>query len=101
MVGLVFSRDRHGAWPEHYSAEVGGLVFELYAATVKSPPTIGTRIGFCVDSVDEVVPLLVGLGAEIISIPAESEWGRRAVIRDPDGHVVELLTPTDRERNRQ
>lgn len=29
----------------------------------------------------------------IVSSPADSEWGRRAVVKDLDGHTVELLTP--------
>ena len=61
--------------------------------TAKSAPTASTRIGFRVDSVDQIVPLLAQLGAQIVSQPSDSEWGRRAVVRDLDGHTVELLTP--------
>ncbi|MDB6032565.1 MAG: Glyoxalase/bleomycin resistance protein/dioxygenase [Verrucomicrobiales bacterium] len=92
-MGLLFTCHSHGSGPEHYSSEVSGVVFEIYPTTPKSPSTIGTRIGFRVDSVDELVTLLSGLGAEVISHPVDSEWGRRAVVRDLDGHVVELLTP--------
>lgn len=55
-------------------------------------PTRGVRLGFRVDSVDGLVPLLEAAGAEVVSAPHDSEWGRRAVIRDPDGHTVELVT---------
>jgi catechol 2,3-dioxygenase-like lactoylglutathione lyase family enzyme len=92
-MGLLFTRHSHGTGPEHYSSEGLGLVFEIYPLTSKSQPTVGTRIGFRVDSVDEIVPLLSEIGAEIVSPPADSEWGRRAVVKDLDGHVVELLTP--------
>lgn len=91
-LGLSFTKHRHGTGPEHYTSCVGGFVFEIYPQG-KHPPTVGTRIGFSVDDVDSIVPKLVAIGAELISPAAESEWGRRAVVRDLDGHVVELLTP--------
>jgi len=59
--------------------------------TEKSRPTFGTRIGFVVDSVDQLLPLITELGAEVLTNPSDSEWGRRAVIADPDGHRIELL----------
>ena len=92
-MGLRFTKHSHGSGPEHYSSEVGGLVFELYPLTPKSSPTAGTRIGFRVDSVDAIVKLLTNIGAVVVSPPADSEWGRRAVIKDFDGHVVELVAP--------
>jgi lactoylglutathione lyase len=93
QMGLLFTRHSHGSGPEHYSSEVSGFVFEIYPLTSKSQPTVGTRIGFHVDSVDQIVPLLTQIGAVVVSSPADSEWGRRAVVEDLDGHVVELLTP--------
>ena len=92
-MGLLFTRHSHGSGPEHYSSEVSGVVFEIYPTTPKSSSTAGTRVGFRVDSVDEVVTLLSRIGAEVLSHPADSEWGRRAVVKDLDGHIVELLTP--------
>jgi lactoylglutathione lyase len=92
-IGLLFTRHAHGSGPEHYSSEISGLVFEIYPQTPKSLPTVGTRIGFRVDSVDETVAVLSRLGAAVITAPADSEWGRRAVVQDSDGHIVELLTP--------
>jgi lactoylglutathione lyase len=93
-MGLLFTRHSHGSGPVHYSSEVSGLVFEICPLAANATPTTGTRIGFRVDSVDEIVALLAELGAQIVSKPADSEWGRRAVVRDLDGHTVELLTPT-------
>lgn len=90
-MGLLFTRHSHGTGPEHYSSEVSGVVFEIYPLTSKSQSTVGTRIGFSVDSVDQVVSLLSQTGAEVVSPPADSEWGRRAVVKDLDGHIVELL----------
>jgi catechol 2,3-dioxygenase-like lactoylglutathione lyase family enzyme len=95
-MGLLFTKNRHGNGPEHYTSSVNGFVFEIYPIG-KHPPTIGTRIGFSVDDVDSIVPMLVAIGAELISPAADSEWGRRAVVKDLDGHVVELITPPNRD----
>lgn len=92
-MGLLFTKHAHGSGPEHYSAEVNGVVFELYPFTPKSFSTAETRIGFRVDSVDGVVNLVTKIGAVIVSPPADSEWGRRAVVKDFDGHIIELVTP--------
>jgi lactoylglutathione lyase len=95
-MGLLFTKHVHGKGPEHYSSEVNGFVFEIYPATEKSKSTLGTRIGFSVDSVDQLVPLLANEGAEVMNPPADSEWGRRAVVKNLDGHTIELLTPQSR-----
>ena len=95
-MGLLFTKHRHGNGLEHYTSCVDGFVFEIYPLG-KHPPTVGTRIGFSVDDVDSIVPMLVAVGAELISPVSESEWGRRAVVKDLDGHVVELITPPNRD----
>ena len=96
-LGLLFTKHRHGTGPEHYTSCVDGFVFEIYPLG-KHPPTVGTRIGFSVDDVDSIVPMLVAIGADVISPVADSELGRRAVVRDLDGHVVVLLTHSNRDR---
>lgn len=93
-LGLPLTPERHGGGPEHYSANVNGFVFELYP--LANEATTGTRLGLGVDSVDELVPALVALGAEVVSGPRDSPWGRRAVVRDLDGHTVELVSPLGR-----
>ena len=91
-LGLPFEKHAHGAGPLHYACEQSGMVFELYAASEKSPVTKSTRIGFVVDDVDARVEALEQVGAGVITPPTDSPWGRRAVIRDLDGHTVELTT---------
>lgn len=94
QLGLQFAQHRHGNGPEHYAAETPGGVFELYALSNELEASKGTRIGFCVPSVDEAVAKVRPLSpASILSEPKPSEWGKRAVIADPDGHRVELTEP--------
>ena len=90
-LGLNFTLHRHGKGAEHFAAELPGGVFEIYTQTADSPSTLGTRIGFAVPSVDTVINALADYPQAIVSAPKDSEWGRRAVIADPDGHRVELI----------
>jgi lactoylglutathione lyase len=96
-IGFVFIRHAHGSGPEHYAAEVNGMVFEIYPISAKSSSTTGARIGFKVESVEDVVAKLSKIGATVVAPPADSEWGRRAVVKDFDGHSVELVTPKKNE----
>lgn len=90
-LGLELRRHRHGNGPEHYAAETPAGVFELYPLSKSGENSVGARIGFCVPSVDEVVSKIRQFSpAAITSEPQNSDWGRRAVIIDPDGHRVEL-----------
>ncbi len=90
-LGLQLMKHRHGSGPEHFAAELqNGGVFEIYPAA-DGPSTLGTRIGFRVPSVDEAVAALGEYPTAIVSAPRDSEWGRRAVVVDPDGHRVELV----------
>ena len=91
QLGLQFTRHRHGNGPEHFAAELPGGVFELYPLAPDGPSTLGTRIGFRVPSLDTTIAALTTFPGAVVSPAKDSEWGRRAVITDPDGHRVELL----------
>ncbi|MEX2213706.1 MAG: VOC family protein [Phycisphaeraceae bacterium] len=91
-LGLEFKKHAHGTGPQHYACEWSAFVLELYPLPDGAVPTTGTRIGFAVNSVDETVAKLVAIGGTIISPPADSPWGRRAVVADFDGHRVELTS---------
>jgi lactoylglutathione lyase len=90
-LGLNFTKHRHGNGPEHYSAELAGAVFELYPQSADGASSLGTRIGFSVSSVDEVIRALSAYPTAVVSQSKDSEWGRRAIVADPDGHRIELL----------
>ncbi len=90
-LGLKFSKHRHGTGPEHFAAEMPGGAFELYPLSSDGKSTLGTRIGFRVPSVDAALAALSDYAEAIVTPAKDSEWGRRAVVADPDGHRVELL----------
>lgn len=89
-LGLNFVRHRHGAGPEHFACEDGRGFFEIYPANTDAEPTRDLRLGFEVANVHEAVSRLVETGAEIVSAPRASPWGLRAVLKDLEGHKVEL-----------
>jgi predicted enzyme related to lactoylglutathione lyase len=89
-LGLRFSRHRHGNGPEHFAAELPGGVFELYPLSPDGQSTLGARIGFRVPSVDAALAALADCPGAVVTPARDSEWGRRAVVADPDGHRVEL-----------
>lgn len=89
-LGLTFVRHRHGAGPEHFACEGGGNVFEIYPVRADAEPTRELRLGFEVADVRLALSRLVETGGEIVSEPAVSPWGLRAVVKDLEGHKVEL-----------
>ena len=90
MLGMRFTQRSHGNGPEHYTSETADLVFELYPLASSQMPTIAMRLGFQVDDLDGLVVELEAIGATIVTPPQDSTWGRCAVVKDFDGHIVEL-----------
>jgi lactoylglutathione lyase len=90
LLGLSFTKHAHGKGPEHYAAELGGLVFEIYPQTSEENYTKHVRIGFRVSDLAATAQRLESGGGILISPPKPSPWGLRAVIDDPFGHRIEL-----------
>ena len=99
LLGFSFTKHAHGSGPEHYAADTGSQVLEIYPQTDAESSTKSTRVGFRVRGVDEMVTRLIGGGATIISPAKDSQWGRRAVVCDPIGHKLELIEDDVVERN--
>jgi predicted enzyme related to lactoylglutathione lyase len=97
QMGMLFDRHSHGKGPEHFASDICGFAFEIYAQRNANDVTTNTRIGFSVDDVDGVIDLLREIDATIVTYPTDTEWGRRAVVKDLDGHIIELVTPVNRE----
>lgn len=91
-LGLSFIRHSHGNGPIHLASESAGQFFEIYPLTEEGAPTDATRVGFAVQSVDDTYASLLTAGGISVTPPRDSQWGRRAVVADPDGHRVELST---------
>lgn len=95
LLGFEFLKHAHGTGPPHYASDGDGFVFELYPATPEQGVSSSTRIGFAVANVDDAAAKLSAFsGARLVTAPKNSEWGRRAVVADPDGHRIELVEDT-------
>lgn len=91
-LGIDFIQERHGDGPRHHAGRVGDLVLELYPLPGEaSPADATTRLGFVVPDVDAAMRSLEAAGGTVAARPRRSEWGYRAVVRDPDGRAVELV----------
>jgi predicted enzyme related to lactoylglutathione lyase len=90
-LGIAFTEEQHGDGPLHFAAHIGELVLEIYPLPADAGPAdTTTRLGFSVPELDEKVRLLEVAGATVVSRPKATEWGYRAIVRDPDGRAVEL-----------
>ncbi len=90
-LGMAFSAEKHGDGPEHHAARLGDVVIELYPLPGDAGPADPTtRLGFAVPDVDAAVRSLETAGGTVVSRWQRTEWGLRAVVRDPDGRAVEL-----------
>jgi catechol 2,3-dioxygenase-like lactoylglutathione lyase family enzyme len=89
-LGLEFVEEQHGAGPVHFAATAGDLIFEIYPASDDRAVDSSTRLGFKVANVDFILVTLQETGYEVISLAKSTEWGYRAVVRDPDGRSVEI-----------
>src|SRR6266498_3293777 len=85
-LGMEFVQEQHGSGPAHYSCQLGGTVVEIYPGSDGTAPPRqsggATMLGFRVASVDATVATLQQLGAEVVTAPKDSPWGRRAVVAD-------------------
>ncbi|WP_145424788.1 VOC family protein [Symmachiella dynata] len=90
-LGCEFVEEQHGRGPLHLAAEIGEAIFEIYPLPDEtSPVDTTTRLGFSVTDLDGVVDKLKTGQSEIVTAVKETAWGKRAVVRDPDGRSVEL-----------
>lgn len=88
-LGFRFEREQHGNGPRHFSARLGDGVLEIYPLTSGATADTTTRLGFAIEGVQSIVES-VSEFVEVKSNPKQTEWGLRAVVRDPDGRSIEL-----------
>jgi lactoylglutathione lyase len=92
-LGIEFVEEQHRKGPIHYAGKLGETVFELYPATGDDSVDAEVRLGFSVPNLIETMTDLRSIGTSVVGEPKATDWGTRAVVRDPDGRVVELYQP--------
>jgi lactoylglutathione lyase len=104
VLGLTLTK-RAGHWAQFDCGSVRLGLFERSAmaealgveeAGLGSPPG-AVELAFEVEDVDAAHAAAVAAGARSFQAPADRAWGERtAYLLDPDGGLVELLTPLPR-----
>jgi catechol 2,3-dioxygenase-like lactoylglutathione lyase family enzyme len=109
-LGLDFGDHRDPVWAHHHvtAASREGAGFELDSMSFAPhwnegwSGAPGVVVGFRVDTrqaVDELVTALVADGAAVQQPPWDAFWGARyAVVSDPDGNAVGIMSPIDDTR---
>ena len=88
---LTFEYHRHDNGPMHYSAQLNGIVLEIYPlAKGQTAPDPHLRLGLEVKQFEQVMDNLKEQGVKILKVPQETEFGWLSVVEDPDGRKVEL-----------
>ncbi len=91
LLGMSFTEEQHGKGPRHYATILGPLVMEIYPCQ-RGRSESQLRLGFRVPALDRTIDAIRKHGMRILHEAAESPWGRRAVVEDPDGNCVELTS---------
>jgi predicted enzyme related to lactoylglutathione lyase len=90
-LGIEFREERHGDGPLHHAGRIGDAVLELYPLSQEGGQADSTvRLGFAVTDLAATLFSLEAAGETVINRTQQTEWGWRAVVRDPDGRAVEL-----------
>jgi catechol 2,3-dioxygenase-like lactoylglutathione lyase family enzyme len=111
-LGLDFGPEPDPVWAPHHVSAVQGdqcpLDVDLDSTTFTPKWNAGWRggtgavLGFKVDTreqVDEVVAALSADGVTVQQPPYDAFWGARyAIVSDPDGNGVGIMSPVDPER---
>jgi catechol 2,3-dioxygenase-like lactoylglutathione lyase family enzyme len=111
-LGVAFGDPGDAVWSEHHVSALHtddvpldiDLDSTAFAATWNAgwPGGPGAVLGFKVDRRDEVdslVETLVAAGVPVQQPPYDAFWGARyAVVSDPDGNGVGIMSPIDPER---
>lgn len=56
-------------------------------------PKIGMLVAFRVSDMDEVYRMLKRKRVRFVKEPVEEDWGKHAIILDPDGYMISLAEP--------
>ena len=91
-LGMQFEAHQHGKGAPHWAWEAAdGTVFEIYPKRNAADSTQSVRLGFAVPNIEQTLAGLNGHSYTVISAPKLSQWGKRAVVDDPEGHRIELI----------
>jgi lactoylglutathione lyase len=87
-LGLTLAREQHDGGAPHYSTNVGFATLELYPK--RAHGSSGLRLGLTLTGGADVIRRALALGGELVRPGAPEDIDTAAVIRDPDGHTLDI-----------
>lgn len=94
VLGIPLVPEEHGCHRE-YGCELGDVHFAIHP--IESDQKTGEggyRVAFDLDNIDELVDKLKKNNVTIIMEPKQLSFGNLAIFRDPEGNVVEIVSPS-------
>jgi lactoylglutathione lyase len=91
LIGVEFEYHKHGTSPMHYSGRLGSAILELYPlAKSQREVDLFLRLGIAVDNFEATILRLKSENVPFESEPSNTEFGFRAIVKDPEGRKVEI-----------
>ncbi|MFQ5941149.1 MAG: VOC family protein [Nitrososphaerales archaeon] len=81
-------KNRSKEWTEFIK---NGTVLALNQTKIKNIMKDGVLIGFKVGNLDDVCIKLKKKNVKFVQEPIEEEYGKNAIIRDPDGYMISII----------
>jgi len=94
VLGMEFKQECHSQGVIHYACTLGTITIEIYPLTNDSKTKLvqsgAMMLGFKVSNIDTIVTQLQEISNTKLPTVQVTLWGRRVVLKDPDGRKVEL-----------
>lgn len=93
VLGLKLKSDKAPNWIEFELG--GGATLVLHPKTELVAVRPGSlQLGFTVDSVDRFIADCAALSVPVFQDPYDEAFGRIAIIGDPDGYPIQIMSPS-------
>lgn len=94
-IGVPLEREQHEGGALHYACDLGPTHFAVFESSPGETPEFrsgGSSFpGLTVNSLEVALEAAKSVSAEVVQEPTEYPWGWRALVKDPDGRVIELF----------
>ena len=97
VLGLKLKTDKSPNWVEFELGNGSTLVLHPKTELVAVRPG-SLQLGFTVDNVDRFVAACAAFKVPVFQDPYDESFGRIAVIGDPDGYPIQLMSPARKRR---
>ena len=97
VLGLKLKKDKIPSWVEFELDNGATLVLHPKTELVAVRPG-SLQLGFTVDNVDRFVADCAAFKVPVFQDPYDESFGRIAIIGDPDGYPIQVMSPSRKRR---